>query len=150
MVTHRAKRLAASNADQKIRRLFDIWNDEEKDEKKPSSTKMQHPNVQPINTSTTQKPFFETEELTKEALVESEIVKMQQVREEHFRRRAARMIHSSHKLELSRRMSYIVSQTSSPRHSPIKGIKLSPHFQHSKIVEITRDTRKAFAIIYIK
>ena len=155
MASQRIRRDAAANAEQKIQRTFALWSsddeEKEKENQKPLAAKMQRPNAQPaIKSPTISSTKSErTPNLEASAAHQAELMQMEQIRKEHLRRRAARMVHSSQPLRLSRRMSYIIS-THSPQQSPIRGVKLSPHFQHSKIVKITRDTRKALAVIYIK
>lgn len=172
-------RAAAAKAAQKIQTAFQIWNAEDADEDmveffpneqavkavapsnmnpidkeatKPS-IEMQPPNVQPANTRVS---FTESVAL----LTGTELEQMQwqekqekheaaRIRAEHLRRCAARRVHSSHKLELSRTMSYVI-RNASPKFSPIRGLQLSPHFKYSKVVKITCNTRKALVTISIK
>jgi hypothetical protein len=62
--------------------------------------------------------------------------------EEYVKRRAARMLHSSNKLYLSHRLTSIINYHS-PQ-SPIECINLASQFtnSNSKIIKVTRDTRK--------
>lgn len=70
--------------------------------------------------------------------------------EEYIKRRAARMIHSSNKLYLSHRLAKYIN-FHSPQ-SPIECINLTSQFtnSNSKIIKITRDTRKLRIHLHFK
>lgn len=71
-------------------------------------------------------------------------------RKEHEERRVARMIHSSDKLYLSKRLTKIMS-LNSPQ-SPLECINLTSQFanSNSKIIKVTRDTRNARIHLHFK
>ena len=71
-------------------------------------------------------------------------------RKEHEKRRVARMIHSSDKLYLSKRLTKIIS-LNSPQ-SPLECINLTSQFanSNSKIIKVTRDTRNARIHLHFK
>jgi vacuolar-type H+-ATPase subunit I/STV1 len=70
--------------------------------------------------------------------------------EAYEKRRAARMIHSSNKLYLSHRLASIIN-FHSPQ-SPIECINLTSQFtnSNSKIIKVTRDTRKLRILMHYK
>lgn len=61
------------------------------------------------------------------------------LRHSYLRRRALRMVQSSQKLELSRRLTFIIRHSSSAEISPLRAVNLLSHFKRSKTARITRD-----------
>jgi hypothetical protein len=72
------------------------------------------------------------------------------IHHEHLRRRANRMVHSSAKLVLSRRLRTIMARKHVPGLSPVHGRNLSLDLKHSKVSHITRHTRSGITIAHMK
>jgi hypothetical protein len=72
------------------------------------------------------------------------------IHHEHLRRRANRMVHSSAKLVLSRRLRKFMARKHVPGLSPVHGRNLSLDLKHSKVSHITRHTRSGITIAHMK
>jgi hypothetical protein len=72
------------------------------------------------------------------------------IHHEHLRRRTNRMVHSSTKLFLSRRLRAIMARKHVPGLSPVRARNLSMDLKHSKVSHITRHTRSGITIAHMK
>jgi hypothetical protein len=72
------------------------------------------------------------------------------IRHEHLCRRVNRMVHSSTKLVLSRRLRAIMARKHVPGLSPVRARNLSLDLKHSKVSHITRHARSGITIAQMK
>lgn len=145
-----SRRAAAAKAEAKIKRDFEIWDDWLEDGEEEEAPPEEEPQVAPT--------LFDSEDLDssditeEETLTEAELAAIEKreahkrmIRHlKHERRRAARNVHSSDKLELSRRMTIkmiYAAPPDAPQYSPLRCVKLGFKKKDIKVVKITRHFR---------
>jgi hypothetical protein len=153
MTLQKQKRRAAIAAMEKIKHVIKSWNkDHCEEEIEPQRTFGQvHKRMMKSKKTTENARKQPNKIFLRRAFAEEEVLHQRSTetledyhqRIEHLRRRKARSVHSSNKLELSRIMRYKLTNLSpsDPKYSPIRCVQLSFKDEHVKIVKSTHYVR---------